>query len=73
MGAGGEGVSSASSYKSEIPFTSSNPTFKLWVPISYHGQKRSRVRSSKQVGCKRSMTKHFFFFFFVFLVDFVIH
>ena len=60
MEAGGEEVSSAASYESEIPFTSSNPTFKLWVPISYYGQKRAEVRSSKQVGCKRSMAKHLF-------------
>lgn len=33
MEPGGDEVSSASSYKSEIPFTSSNLTFKLWVPI----------------------------------------
>ena len=60
MEAGGDEVSSASSYESEILFTSSNLTFKLWVPISYHGQKRAGMRSSKQVGCKRSVAKHLF-------------
>ena len=42
MEAGGEEVSSAALYESEIPFTSSNPTFKLWVPTSATMDKREQ-------------------------------
>lgn len=43
MEAGGEEVSSAASYESEQQtFTSSNPTFKLWVPTSATMDKREQ-------------------------------